>query len=100
MSDRDVFTLRQEFNKWCDSMTGFLFSSGAKSSDFYYEIWLAGRAAQRAASVPQGDPVAWMQTRKDGGKSFYTSNPLMVHDNGLPTIPLYAAPAMAQGEKP
>jgi hypothetical protein len=46
-ADHDVFALRKEFNEWCEKMTGTLFSPGARSSDFYYEIWLAGRAAER-----------------------------------------------------
>src|SRR5438067_675838 len=44
---------RKTFNAWADAMTGTLFTSGAKSSEFYFKIWMAGYDALRAAPASE-----------------------------------------------
>lgn len=57
---KEVEALRKEFSDWCDMMmTGALFSPGAKSSDFYFSIWLGGRdSALRTLSAVPPQPLA------------------------------------------
>lgn len=49
-------TEREQFNAWCDAMTGTLFSPGAKSSDFYFAIWCGGkRIGERSLASCRAD---------------------------------------------
>lgn len=38
------------------------------------------------------EPVGWVQVHPNGHKAFYDGNPLLVHDNGMPTFPVYRRP--------
>lgn len=59
LTDRD----RAEFNAWVRSTTGIFFSPGAESSDFYFQIWSAGKAAgiarerERCARICEGNVI-------------------------------------------
>ena len=55
-------TEREEFNAWVRSKTGTMFSPGKpESSDFYFNIWLAGKRSGEAAQPKERfkEPDPW-----------------------------------------